>query len=83
MEQLTYKDELVGIKVIINEESYTSKASFLYLDIVPNYCQGVKHKFSGKRIKRGLYKSKNGLLINADLNGSYNILRKAASLCLC
>jgi len=77
IEQLTYKAELVGIKVIINEENYTSKASFLDLDNIPSYSQGVKHKFSGQRIKRGLYKSKNGLLINADLNGSYNILRKA------
>ncbi|NEP83303.1 MAG: IS200/IS605 family element transposase accessory protein TnpB [Okeania sp. SIO3B3] len=77
IEKLTYKAELVGITVIINEESYTSKASFLDLDNIPNYSQGVKHKFSGKRIKRGLYQSKNGLLINADLNGSYNILRKA------
>ncbi|NES78453.1 MAG: IS200/IS605 family element transposase accessory protein TnpB [Okeania sp. SIO1H4] len=77
IEQLTYKAELVGIKVIINEESYTSKASFLDLDNIPNYQKGVKHKFSGQRIKRGLYKSKNGLLINPDLNGSYNILRKA------
>ena len=77
IEQLKYKAELVGIKIIINEESYTSKASFLDLDKIPNYQKGVKHKFSGQRIKRGLYKSKNGLLINADLNGSYNILRKA------
>ncbi|NES68659.1 MAG: IS200/IS605 family element transposase accessory protein TnpB [Okeania sp. SIO2D1] len=77
IEQLKYKADKVGIKVIINEESYTSKASFLDLDNIPNYSQGVKHKFSGQRIKRGLYKSKNGLLINADLNGSYNILRKA------
>ncbi|NES07502.1 MAG: IS200/IS605 family element transposase accessory protein TnpB [Okeania sp. SIO2F4] len=77
IEQLKYKAELVGIKVIINEESYTSKASFLDLDNILNYSEGIKHKFSGKRIKRGLYKSKNGLLINADLNGSYNILRKA------
>nr|WP_293096015.1 transposase [Okeania sp. SIO2F4] len=83
IEQLTYKAELVGIKVIINEESYTSKASFLDLDNIPNYQKGVKHKFSGQRIKRGLYKSKNGLLINADLNGSYNIRSNCSSKCLC
>lgn len=77
IQQLTYKAELVGIKVIINEESYTSKASFLDLDNIPNYKKDVKHTFSGKRIKRGLYKSAKGILINADLNGSYNILRKA------
>lgn len=75
--QLTYKAELAGIKVIVNEESYTSKASFLDLDKIPTYNSVEKHSFSGKRIKRGLYKSANGNLINADLNGSYNILRKA------
>lgn len=75
--QLTYKAKLVGIKVIVNEESYTSKASFLDLDNIPIYKKGVKHTFSGTRLKRGLYKSARGILINADLNGSYNILRKA------
>ncbi len=83
IEQLSYKAELAGIKVIINEESYTSKASFLDLDNIPNYSQGAKQKFSGQRIKRGLYKSKNGYLINADLNGSYNIRANCSSKCLC
>ncbi len=71
------KAELVGRKVIINEENYTSKASFLDLDKIPNYSQRAKHKFSVQIIKRGLYKSKNSYLINADLKGSYNILWKA------
>jgi len=77
IKKLTYKAELVGIKVIINEESYTSIASFLDMDDIPVYQKGVKHTFSGKRIKRGLYRSANSQLINADVNGSYNILRKA------
>ncbi|MEH2295578.1 RNA-guided endonuclease InsQ/TnpB family protein [Nostoc sp.] len=77
IEQLTYKAELVGMKVIINDESYTSKSSFLDLDKILRYKEGVKHTFSGKRIKRGLYKSSLGLLINADINGSLNIRRKA------
>ena len=77
IQQLTYKAQLVGIKVIITEESYTSKASFLDLDTIPTYKKGTKHTFSGKRIQRGMYQSKFGRLINADLNGSYNILRKA------
>ncbi|MBG1264637.1 RNA-guided endonuclease InsQ/TnpB family protein [Nostoc commune] len=77
IEQLTYKAELVGMKVIVNEESYTSKSSFLDLDKIPSYFEGVKHTFSGRRIKRGLYKSSLGLLINADINGSLNILKKA------
>ncbi|WP_293088213.1 transposase [Okeania sp. SIO3B5] len=77
IEQLKYKAKLVGIKVIINEESYTSKASFLDLDDLPVYQKGVKHRFSGKRVKRGLYKTSNGIKYNADVNGSLNILRKA------
>ena len=76
IQQLAYKAELARIKVIVNEESYTSRASFLDLDDIPTYKAGEKHNFSGKRIKRGMYKSATGLLINADLNGSYNILRK-------
>jgi transposase len=76
LQLLKYKAELVGIKVIIKEESYTSKASFLDLDYIPVYQKGVKHSFSGKRIKRGLYKASNGVKYNADVNGSLNILRK-------
>ena len=38
----------------------------------------IRRQFKGKRIKRGLYRSKNGTLINADVNGSYNIVRKVA-----
>lgn len=77
IKQLTYKAQLLGITVIITEESYTSKASFLDQDLIPKYKKGQKHAFSGKRVKRGLYKSANGTLINADVNGSLNILRKA------
>ena len=77
--QLTYKCQLVGIKVVIQEESYTSVASFLDLDPIPTYGEeGARSiKFSGRRIKRGLYRCRAGSLINADVNGSYNILRKA------
>ena len=65
-----------GINVIINEESYTSKASFLDDDIIPVYGECDAPEFSGKRIKRGLYQSKNGTLINADINGASNIIKK-------
>lgn len=75
--QLTYKGQLVGIDVIVTEESYTSKASFLDSDTIPTFKKGIKHTFSGKRIQRGMYKSGSGKLINADCNGSYNIIRKA------
>ena len=75
-----------GINVIEQEESYTSKASFLDNDDIPIYEKDkkdkkdikiVSYKFSGKRIKRGLYKTKDGILINADVNGASNVIRKA------
>jgi len=61
------------------EESYTSKASFLDNDEIPiwNPRNPVQGSFSGKRIKRGLYQTKHGTLINADVNGALNILRKS------
>ena len=77
---LKYKAELAGITVKITEESYTSKSSFLDRDEMPVYDpnQTEKPKFSGKRIKRGLYRAADGTLINADCNGSSNIIRKVA-----
>ena len=67
-----------GIAVVIREESYTSQASLLDMDDIPTYKKGKnkKYAFSGKRIHRGLYRSKNGTLLNADINGAANILRK-------
>jgi len=76
IEQLCYKCQLHGITVVAQEESYTSKASFLDNDDIPVYGEAGNPKFSGHRIMRGLYQSGNGQLINADVNGSYNILRK-------
>ena len=73
--QLTYKCQILGITVITREESYTSKASFLDYDEIPNYKDETKPKFSGRRIKRGLYKSTTRK-INADVNGAYNIMAK-------
>ena len=77
--QLQYKCKLEGINVIIQEESYTSKSSFIDNDFIPTFksTTELNYKFSGRRIMRGLYKSLEGRLINADLNGSLNILRKA------
>lgn len=77
--QLKYKAQLAGIKVILTEESYTSKASFLDGDSIPEYCLNApKPKFSGTRIKRGMYQAKSGKKLNADVNGSFNIMRKVA-----
>lgn len=79
IQMINYKCEIEGINCMLQEESYTSKASFLDLDNIPIYNSKdkTKHRFSGTRIKRGLYQSKSKRLINSDVNGSYNILRKA------
>ena len=75
---LTYLCEENGIKIHEQEESYTSKASFLDQDFIPifNKSENKKYTFSGRRIFRGLYETKNKKIINADVNGSLNILRK-------
>jgi putative transposase len=80
IEMLTYKAELVGIQAIVTEESYTGKASFLDADPLPVYdAQRQKAPiFSGRRVKRRLYRSGSGQHINADVNGAYNIMRKVA-----
>ncbi|GHO50400.1 RNA-guided endonuclease InsQ/TnpB family protein [Ktedonospora formicarum] len=81
LEQLTYKAQLVGIRVILQEESYTSKASYPDGDPIPSYEASAAEKqvFSGKRVARSWYRAGDGRLIHADLNGSYNILRKSSS----
>ncbi|NET28823.1 transposase [Okeania sp. SIO1I7] len=71
IQQITYKCQLAGIKVIETEESYTSKTSALDLE------QPIKHEtYRGKRVKRGLFRSATGIVINADINGSLQIIRK-------
>lgn len=77
-QQLEFLCRKYGIEYVEQEESYTSKSSFLDKDALPEYKaeQVFKGKFSGSRIYRGLYKSKNGTIINADVNGSANIMRK-------
>jgi len=72
--------DLHGIRFVETEEAYTSKASFLAGDSLPKYGEKPSGwKASGKRIERGLYRSANGTVVNADLNGAANILRKVAS----
>lgn len=67
-----------GIPVILREESYTSKASLVDGDMIPTFGDepGQPYQFSGKRIKRGAYQTKSGMIINADLNGAGNVIRK-------
>lgn len=77
VEMLQYKCADVGIEVILREESYTSKSSFIDGDEIPTYgTENNDFKPSGNRRYRGLYFSKENIPINGDLNGSLNILRK-------
>jgi len=68
---LEYKCGLKGIRFIVTEESHTSKCSFIDKEEVCHH-----ENYVGKRVKRGLFKTKDGILINADINGSLNIGRK-------
>jgi putative transposase len=78
-DKLQYLCELNGIVFIKQEESYTSKASFFDKDIMPVYNDDnpKDYVFSGKRIHRGMYRTKDGTLLNADINGALNILAKS------
>ena len=78
-DKLIYLCKLYGIEFKLQEESYTSKASFFDGDEIPIYDKEnlQEYIFSGKRIKRGLYQTSAGKLINADCNGALNILRKS------
>ena len=71
VQMLSYKAQLVGIQVIETEESYTSKCSMLDLEPIENH-----DVYMGRRIKRGLFRASDGRLINADVNGAFNIMRK-------
>jgi putative transposase len=72
IELLTYKAQLAGIKVIYQEESYTSKCSFLDLETI-----GKQAVYLGKRMTRSLFRAADGQLIHADVNAAYNLIRKA------
>jgi putative transposase len=72
VQQIQYKASLVGIEVILVDESHISKVSFIDGEPIEH------HKtYVGRRVHRGLFRSSNGLLMNADVNGGYNIGRKA------
>ena len=74
LKYLKYKCELNGIRFIETEESYTSKCDSLSMEVIEKH-----DTYSGKRVKRGLYQSSINKLINADVNGALNIMRKVIS----
>lgn len=81
-EKLEYLCKRYNINYILQEESYTSKASFFDNNDLPTYNMDnpQTYEFSGKRVKRGLYQTKNGYCFNADCNGALNILRKSKAV---
>ena len=81
-EKLEYLCKRYNINYIMQEESYTSKASFFDNDELPIYNADnpQTYEFSGKRVKRGLYQTKNNYRFNADCNGALNILRKSKAV---
>ena len=78
--KLEYLCRLNGIIFVKQEESYTSKSSFWDRDDIPVYNADNprEYQFSGKRIHRGQYKTASGKIINADVNGALNIMRKSS-----
>ena len=78
IQMLDYKCKLAGINMVIVNEAYTSKCSFIDNEKI------CKHEtYKGKRISRGMFRTANGLYINADINGSFNIMRLGIEKCNC
>ena len=78
IQMLDYKCKLAGINMVIVNEAYTSKCSFIDNEKI------CKHEiYKGKRINRGMFRTANGLYINADINGSFNIMRLGIKKCNC
>lgn len=71
VQMLCYKAALVGIQVILTEESYTSKCSFLDLEPLCHH-----DHYLGRRIHRGLFRAASGQTLHADINAALNIIRK-------
>ena len=71
IDQLSYKLRAAGIEMVVTEESYTSKCSFLDAEEICHH-----DKYAGSRVKRGLFKASSGKAINADVNDSLNVGRK-------
>ena len=79
IQMIEYKATQNNINIMIQEESYTSKASYFDNDKIPTLRDKGQRIFSGERIRRGLYMCKDGSFVNADVNGSLNIMRKAVN----
>ena len=81
IERLRYKALLSGINFMTVEESYTSKTSFLDEEKLYSYRKNKPKKdyvYQGERFTRSLFRSKNGYVIHADINASFNIIRKVS-----
>ena len=79
--KLIYKANLAGIHVLVTEESYSSKCSFMDQETLFSFPKKDKPKdyiYQGKRIQRGTFKTHSGRLVHADINAAYNIIRKVS-----
>ncbi len=72
VQKIHYKAAIVGIEVIMIDEGHTSKVSFIDGEEIKHH-----QTYVGKRVCRGLFQTSNGVIMNADVNGTYNIGRKA------
>jgi putative transposase len=70
---LSYKAQLVGMRLLVHEEAHTSKVSFFDHEAIEHH-----ERYQGRRVERGLFRTASGRLVNADVNAAYNILVKAA-----
>ena len=74
--KIEYKCKLEGINFLTTEEFYTSKCSFIDKEEIFKKSPKDDYKFKGQRVHRGLFKSSNGTILNADYNGALNMIRK-------
>ena len=81
IDKLIYKANLVGIHVLVTEESYSSKCSFIDQETLFSFIKKDKpqeHQYQGRRIKRDIFKTSSGRFVHADINAAYNIIRKVS-----
>ncbi len=75
IKMIKYKGKEIGIDVIVHEEAHTSKCSFLDSEEICHHDKYIGERLT-KKGHRGLFRTALGRLINSDVNGAYNIIKK-------